>query len=441
MILFWALAACGSPETCDPDRVSWERTARPVLTTWCTPCHAAAVPAEERQGAPLGLDFDTHAGAAAAAAGIAARLDTDAPTMPPGGAMPEPDRLALLDWIACDAPGGTTPAADPCAAAPTLSGDPTATANLCSAGPVHVAGSLTLATELDASCLCTIEGDLAVHATAHLPRLTSVGGALSVAGLTSTLEAPELTRVATLHVDAPALTTLDLSRLAVIDHDATVGVTATERLALTRVHALGGTLLVQHSPTLELVQLDRLETVGGSVIFRDLPALRLVSGTHGVHTVGGALTFERLPALLRVDEWSVLSTLAGPLTVLDTGVTRIRGFDRLVTVPGVHIQGNPALTLLTGLADLEHVSGSVVLADNDALVEPDTWHFLDRIDGDLVIRDHTSLQALPGLTALTRVGGSVQVTDNPSLSTAIVQDVLHGVEIGGTLTIEGNAAP
>ena len=39
---------------------TWESFGQGFLRTWCTPCHSSGLPEGARQGAPLGVDFDTY---------------------------------------------------------------------------------------------------------------------------------------------------------------------------------------------------------------------------------------------------------------------------------------------------------------------------------------------------------------------------------------------
>jgi uncharacterized membrane protein len=84
------------------------------LRTWCTGCHSSTLAADDRQGAPTGVDFDRHdlfrphAREVYARAVVEAHRSTVDPAaaapMPPAGVVPEADRERLARWIACDSP-------------------------------------------------------------------------------------------------------------------------------------------------------------------------------------------------------------------------------------------------------------------------------------------------------------------------------------------------
>jgi mono/diheme cytochrome c family protein len=71
-----------------------------VFNTYCLDCHAGALEAGERSGAPLGVDFDTYA--AAADNGVEANDEVQAETMPPASWGPPLDifkKAYLKGWI------------------------------------------------------------------------------------------------------------------------------------------------------------------------------------------------------------------------------------------------------------------------------------------------------------------------------------------------------
>jgi hypothetical protein len=84
---------------------TYDNTGGPFLLNWCTGCHSALLPAGERAGAPLGVDFDTPAGIEAKLLRIYARSADHNVTMPPIDTVPAHERIRIGDWITCGAPG------------------------------------------------------------------------------------------------------------------------------------------------------------------------------------------------------------------------------------------------------------------------------------------------------------------------------------------------
>jgi hypothetical protein len=112
------LVACGqtplfgppTDATCPPSSpLTYETFGQPFMTHYCTRCHSSTLHAEDRQGAPLQHDFDTHDSILGLIDHIdetaAAGPDATNTSMPIGAPIPNHDeRLQLGTWLACGAP-------------------------------------------------------------------------------------------------------------------------------------------------------------------------------------------------------------------------------------------------------------------------------------------------------------------------------------------------
>ena len=88
---------------CD-EITTWSTVGAPFIYTWCTPCHSPELTGEERQGAPVGVDFASYEDVLAWADRIEVRVFAEEAAMPPAGG-PEDDELAAVsDWIGCGWP-------------------------------------------------------------------------------------------------------------------------------------------------------------------------------------------------------------------------------------------------------------------------------------------------------------------------------------------------
>ena len=130
----------------------------------------------------------------------------------------------------------------------------------------------------------------------------------------------------------------------------------------------------------------------------------------------------------------------------------------------LHIYDNDALVDVSGLWWVERLGGDLIVADNDALVEFDALAKvreiereevegspfplehglafirnsslerirgltdLERVWGDLVIRDNPALVSLEGLLGLTTATGAFAINHNPSLCPAAVIPIVEGLE-------------
>ena len=486
-----ATADTGS-DACD-DAPGWPE-AQGYVRTWCLPCHSAEVDAANRQGAPVGVDFDTYAEVFAWRAGIEARAtgaDADMPPVP--GATPDAvDRFT--QWLACGAKG-TDDVAGPCdtlrvaEAAPsaiTTSGEADA---FCAAGN-QAAGDLEV--HVDVDCLCDVQGDLTLHGGV-LPLLTSVGGDLTleagrpelpalrhVAGSVGTGGSPDAVPLGGLEtvggdvlVTSGASTEVDLSGLlTVAGHLEVAGVATVERIDLSRLRTVGGALrLVDLDALNEVEGLVAVESIGrgpvdvgalppgpdqGGIDVIALGQLEALDAFRLVTSLGGPVHIEGNPVLADVDGFTTLPSLPHPIRVRDNPALRaLEGFDLLESCGDlevvdnvalenvfgfvnlrqagvVAVEGSPGLRSLAGLANLEEVA-ALRLIDLD--VQDIPWFTqLHTIDGEWVVSNLPSLGRVTGFPSLAQVGGDARFRLNPQLLQLTGPGTL--VQIDGTLSLD-----
>jgi len=76
----------------------------PLFAEFCTGCHSSQIPADMRQDAPPGVDFETLDGIRDHAELIYLLAADGYSMMPPAGGPAEEARLLLGEWLACGAP-------------------------------------------------------------------------------------------------------------------------------------------------------------------------------------------------------------------------------------------------------------------------------------------------------------------------------------------------
>lgn len=96
----------------DDSFLSFENFGAIHLLNYCTGCHSSGLPADQRQGAPIEIDFDDLEDVRAHAPRIWARAGDHNVTMPPAGGAPEDERALLGEWLACGAPTDTDATTD-----------------------------------------------------------------------------------------------------------------------------------------------------------------------------------------------------------------------------------------------------------------------------------------------------------------------------------------
>ncbi len=82
--------------------LSYDNFGRGYLRTHCAGCHSEGLPEGSREGAPVGVDLDTWAGALTWAERTEARATGESPTMPPAGGPTPDERLRFEEWVRCE---------------------------------------------------------------------------------------------------------------------------------------------------------------------------------------------------------------------------------------------------------------------------------------------------------------------------------------------------
>ncbi len=103
LLVLLALAACGSDQdaTCSKSYLTYDNFGQAYMESWCNGCHSATLPPDMRQGAPVGMYFDTLDEIHAQQDGI---VTTNArATMPPSGGPTDAERAMLSEWLTCGA--------------------------------------------------------------------------------------------------------------------------------------------------------------------------------------------------------------------------------------------------------------------------------------------------------------------------------------------------
>jgi hypothetical protein len=81
--------------------LDWDNFGDGIVTKHCTGCHSSLLPADLREGAPLGVDFDTYEGVLQYRDRIVIRAVSADGGMPPGGGPSEEERALLGEWLDC----------------------------------------------------------------------------------------------------------------------------------------------------------------------------------------------------------------------------------------------------------------------------------------------------------------------------------------------------
>lgn len=108
LLMCVVLVACGAgegeetPNVCvhDPP-LTYSNFGQGFMEKNCTGCHHSLLPPDQRNGAPVGIDFDTYTAVLDYADRVAARSLGESPSMPPTGSVPSEDLTLLAEWLSC----------------------------------------------------------------------------------------------------------------------------------------------------------------------------------------------------------------------------------------------------------------------------------------------------------------------------------------------------
>lgn len=97
-------AACATePPAPECEGLSYDTFAAPFLANWCRGCHGAQLAPEQRQRAPIDVNFETHADLVRWTPRLWVRV-IQTNTMPPAGGPNTTERELLRRYLTCGAP-------------------------------------------------------------------------------------------------------------------------------------------------------------------------------------------------------------------------------------------------------------------------------------------------------------------------------------------------
>ena len=98
-------SGCGADTdpACARSFLRYDNFGSPFIVNWCRDCHSVDLPADMRQQAPAGIDFDNLAEIRHWALAIE-RTTGAGGSMPPAGGPSPSERQMLVEWLDCGAP-------------------------------------------------------------------------------------------------------------------------------------------------------------------------------------------------------------------------------------------------------------------------------------------------------------------------------------------------
>lgn len=232
---------------------------------------------------------------------------------------------------------------------------------------------------------------------------------------------------------------------------------------LEKLDEIGGSLSIHSNAKLENLEgLVTLDIVEGDLYLSNLPLittlrpLREISGTIADLTIiscnnlvdlTGLETITNVRESLNIKNNALLEDISA-LKGTRFGSIQISNNENLISLNGLEgarnvspvlISNNPLLTNLDALSNLKSCRGSLIIRDNDNLVNIDSLVNLSAI-GTLEIVRNASLERLMNFSHLDKIN-EIEIIDNPSLveiNSFISIVYLGDVLISGLLEISGN---
>lgn len=173
----------------------------------------------------------------------------------------------------------------------------------------------------------------------------------------------------------------------------------------------------------DLSSLNTLEKVNGSLFIFSNNVLKSLNGLEGITQVYN-LGIGRNSSLISISGLSNLEIISG-------SGSPINGNDEY----GIHIWENDAITTLDGLEKIT-IFGSLKIFDNPSLISIQGLKNINSLFGGLLLKGNDLLPSLDGLNSLTTIGTFCSIGGNSQLSSI---EALNNVNsIGGNLIISYN---
>jgi hypothetical protein len=218
-----------------------------------------------------------------------------------------------------------------------------------------------------------------------------------------------------------------------------------------------GNVTINGDDITNLNGLNVLTSVGGSLTIGEPwgwnanPALVNLTGLENLTSIGGDLTLELNSILANLTGLDNLSAIVGSLSINNNLLlTDITSLGALTSIGGGLVLGNqswlgyplgnPLLISLAGLEGITSLAGLTIIG-NHALSDLTGLNNIQSISGSVVIGGNNTLSTLNGLGTLTHIGGNLQFgiaaqlgwIDNPLLDNLTGLEGL--TEIGGDLNL------
>ena len=189
-------------------------------------------------------------------------------------------------------------------------------------------------------------------------------------------------------------------------------------LQLSLCEQLQADLEISGEQITSLSPLSRLRMIIGSLVLREIPQLTSLTGLENLEFFE-SISISRMPDLISTSE-------------LGQNVTS----DKMITVRGISVNGNPNLLDLTGFVHVEVVNGPIVIAHNSRMSDLTGLNGIIESE-EIYIISNNNLQDINGFSHLLSVVNSVYINLNSNLTQLTGFSSL--MSVGDDLLIIGNS--
>jgi len=159
--------------------------------------------------------------------------------------------------------------------------------------------------------------------------------------------------------------------------------------------------------------------------------------TYSSCTTLGSLTISGMD-ISRLDSLYTIRRVDGPINISNTSIDYIEGLMDVEFATDITIENNQLLRSIRGFENINSLSGTLTIRNNDALEDNSGVNFFDHI-GAVVIEDNDSLTFIDSFDVLASIG-SFTLNNNSTLSACcMVEQIISLGVTPGNIIISNNA--
>lgn len=214
----------------------------------------------------------------------------------------------------------------------------------------------------------------------------------------------------------------------------------TSLIGLENLNQVGG-LVLQNGRLTDISSLNQLQQINYNLTVTNEYALQGLSGFNNLLSIGGNLVVKENRSLQSITGLNNFPSVRDIQIFNNEALTTISGLNQLETISGEFILGfytvndlsqNPVLNDVSGLQSLKTIAKDFSIAGNSVLPNLNGLQNLTSIGADLIIEKNDQITSLDGLDNLKTIGGKFLLHHNPSLleTDALLNLLSVGKDIG-----------